>query len=249
MTFSVFPAPADARQQTPFYGRRKGRPLTVHALSTMDTVLPQLSIQRWLQPGQWPQHVWLDVGCGSGEHMIQWLAQHPHACAIGVEVFLNGLAQCMTHLPVSDYERCALYPHPVQTLWPLLPPASMDGIWLFFSDPWPKKRHHRRRLLQHAFLDECSRVLRPQACLHVASDHPGLIAHSLSQLAAHPAWTHVAGAHTACEDVAPWPAWPDTWPTTRYYRKALQQGSRCMWTSWRPQNPNIPTSTSQSAGA
>ena len=241
MTFPMTSPHIDVRQRIAFYGRRKGRPLTEHALSTMGTVLPELSVHRWLQPGQWPQHVWLDVGCGSGEHMIQWLEHHPRDCAIGAEVFLNGLAQCTAHLSEQDYPRCSLYPDPVQTLWPLLPPASLDGIWLLFADPWPKTRHHRRRLLQHSFLDQCSRVLKPGACLHVASDHPGLIAHSLSQLHTHPAWNHVDGADF--DDLVlsrPWPAWPETWPTTRYYRKAVQQGIRCMWTSWRESGGGAP---------
>lgn len=212
-----------------FFGRRKGRGLRPNPYARTQERLKDLSVERW--QGHWPQELWLEIGFGSGEHMTQWLVQHPTRSVIGAEVFLNGLVHCVDHLPKEVYHRCAIFSEPVQTLWPMLPDGILEGITLFFPDPWPKRRHGSRRMVQREFLDQCARLIKPGGFFHFASDHRNLIDHVLKTLEAHPRWEFYGGARTS--DPTTWTPWPEDWPSSRYRDKALAQQIPCASSLWK----------------
>ena len=202
-----------------FFGRYKGRKFSKSAHARTAERLNTLSVQRW--QGGYPKELWLEIGFGSGEHLCQWLTLHTTRSVIGVEVFLNGLIHCVHSLPDAVKNRCALFTQPIQELWPLLPESIFDGIILFFPDPWPKRRHQDRRMVQWDFLDQCAKSVKPGGLFYFASDHQPLIQHSFDILHAHPRWKCIAGATNA--QPATWPQWPDDWPSSRYRDKAPQR--------------------------
>ena len=148
---------------------------------------------------------------------------------LGVEFFINGLAklaiQC-NHKPDLT-NRLSIWPHPIQTLWPSLPKALFDEVVIFFPDPWPKKRHQKRRLIQEAFLKKLVEHLKTDGLLKIASDDQTYIYHVQKLLRNNPYFQQVDGAFQA--DPATWPAWPESWPLTRYAKKALMQQKPLGW--------------------
>jgi tRNA (guanine-N7-)-methyltransferase len=108
-----------------------------------------------------------------------------------------------------------IYPEDATDVIEALPDASLGRAFVLFPDPWPKTRHHKRRFLQRAMLDQLARVLRPGAGLRFATDDAGYLAWALERFMAHPslAWT--------AQSPADWRARPADWPPTRYEQKAL----------------------------
>lgn len=209
-----------------WYGRRKGHAMgrmRSEALMRMET----FSVNRWVH--SWPKKIWLEVGFGFGEHLLTWLDAHQDHAILGSEVFENGLAHFIANLKPEDEHRCAIFPSPVQELLPRLPKEIFEGIIVFFPDPWPKKRHHKRRLVQGETLDTLVSLLKRGGQIRFASDDPDLVDFTLKALDQQPLLTWVSGLRTSQD---PWPAWPTDWPTSRYYEKALARGVPCAHSLW-----------------
>ena len=219
-----------------FYGRRSGKRLRRTAQGLMDALLPALAlgtpragerVDPFTLFGRPVRSVWLEVGFGGGEHLAAQAAAHPDIGLIGGEVFRNGVASLLGHLAVrADPDTGAnlrIFPDDVRRLLPALPDACLDKVFVLFPDPWPKSRHSGRRFIGPANLPELARVLADGGELRVASDDPGTIAWTRSQLAAHTALFARVGE---------WSARPAEWPGTRYESKAVAQGRGAVWFSF-----------------
>ena len=157
----------------------------------------------------------LEIGFGGGEHLVAQASAHPDARFIGVEPFLNGVASCLRHIEESGVQNVRLHHGDARDVMARLPGASLDLCYILFPDPWPKARHHKRRLIQADFLDELVRVLKPGAEVRFATDWANYAAWTLEHFVRDVrfAWT----AERA-ED------WRKAWPghvTTRYEAKKL----------------------------
>jgi tRNA (guanine-N(7)-)-methyltransferase len=119
--------------------------------------------------------IWLEIGFGCGDQLAYLMDNNPDYGFIGCEVFLNGIYHMAKKFSYDWPSQFRLHPEAIQKLLPRLPHESLDGIFIFFPDPWPKKAHHKRRLIQQEFLKECHRVLKPQGQLYLASDHKNYI--------------------------------------------------------------------------
>jgi tRNA (guanine-N7-)-methyltransferase len=95
-----------------FYGRRKGRALSPTLCSNAYHQYPHLSVDRWRN--RWPSDMWMEIGFGYGEHLVQWMVQHPQRSMIGVEVFENGWVSCVNQLPDHGMDAFALFNEPVE---------------------------------------------------------------------------------------------------------------------------------------
>lgn len=137
--------------------------------------------------------LWLEVGCGDGENVLAAARAHPArdylACEVhgpGVGHLLNGIAQArLTNLRVA---RCDVF-----ELLKVLPAESLAAASVFFPDPWPKKRHHKRRLLQAPFFTELARVLARHGRLFVATDWADYAQEIAALVETLPAWCNLAG--------------------------------------------------------
>ncbi|MDX2104341.1 MAG: tRNA (guanine(46)-N(7))-methyltransferase TrmB [Alphaproteobacteria bacterium] len=221
------PGPAAGANRRPaadrWYGRGQGRPLRPRQQALLDEVLPALALPQTgpllLSDRFGDRPVWLEIGCGGGEHAAWQLAHTPDIALIACEPFVNGIASLLGHA-VADgtTDRLAVWPAPAQPLLERIPDASIDRAFVLFPDPWPKQRHHKRRFVQARNLDRLARVLRTGAELRVATDHTDYLEWMLAALLAHPAFQWRA------RGPSDWTQRPGDWPATRYEQKAARDG-------------------------
>jgi tRNA (guanine-N7-)-methyltransferase len=157
----------------------------------------------------------LEIGFGGGEHLAAQASAHPEARFIGVEPFLNGVASCLRHIEESGVQNVRLHHGDARDVIARLPDASLDLVYILFPDPWPKVRHHKRRLIQPEFLRELARVLKRGAEVRFATDWANYAAWTLEHFSrdARFEWT----AERAEGWRSPWPGHV----TTRYETKKL----------------------------
>jgi tRNA (guanine-N7-)-methyltransferase len=185
----------------------------------MDAVLPGLAPPdgpfdpRALKPDA--AEVWLEIGFGGGEHLAAQAAARPQVLVIGVEPFLNGVASAVRHVHAGALTNVRLLRGDARELVARLPDGALDQVFILFPDPWPKTRHHKRRLLQPAFVGDLARLLKPGGGLRVATDWKAYAAWALEQILAGGEFLWTA------EDAAAWRAPPQGHVTTRYETKRL----------------------------
>jgi tRNA (guanine-N7-)-methyltransferase len=201
------------------YGRIKSRPIKPRQAALMETLLPQLRAPRApfdpraLAPAS--KETWLEIGFGGGEHMAAQAARHPDVLIIGAEPFQNGVASAVRHVDEQGLGNVRIHDGDVRELLARMPDASVTRVFILFPDPWPKARHHKRRLLQADTAAELARVLTPGGRLRFASDWANYVDWSLERLTANPAFRWTA------ERADDWRVPPADHVTTRYEEKKL----------------------------
>ncbi|ATG52656.1 tRNA (guanosine(46)-N7)-methyltransferase TrmB [Brachybacterium vulturis] len=130
----------------------------------------------------------VEVGSGTGENIVAAALAHPERDHLGVEVYLPGLAQTLSRVERSGSpQNLRMLPLDAQRALPaLLPEGSIDQLWVYFADPWPKQRHHKRRLLNPPFLDAVLPLLADGATFRLATDWAQYAHHMRSQLDVRP---------------------------------------------------------------
>src|SRR5262249_30594163 len=173
-----------------FYGRRKGHALKPRQSAVFDTLLPRLALDlarpapsdlASLFPHA-PEVINLEIGFGSGEHMIAEAERHPPAGFFGVEPFLNGMAKALAEIAARNLVNIRLHFGDAVFLLEWLPPRSIDRLDLIYPDPWPKRRHWKRRFVREGTLATIARVLRPGGEFRFVSDWPDYVAWTLAHI-------------------------------------------------------------------
>lgn len=209
-----------------FYGRRMGKPLTPRQRLLMDSDMPRLRPDLG-QPAPANltalfdapvDEVWLEVGFGGGEHLIHRAVENPRVGFIGVEPFVTSMAKALSEVVDRGLGNVRLYDDDAIKLLDWLPEASLSRAYQLYPDPWPKKRHWKRRFINPQNLDRYARALKPGSDFRFASDIDTYVDWALRHIRDHEAfdWT----AETADDWRLPWP----TWPGTRYEAKAFREG-------------------------
>ncbi len=135
----------------------------------------------------------LDIGFGDGEALLSTAATHPDIDYLGVEVHEPGVGHLLMLLERARLENVRVIVwDAVEVIDAMLADATFDAVNLFFPDPWPKKRHHKRRIVQPAFVQECARILKPGGLLHVATDWAPYAEHTREVLASAPKFAAAA---------------------------------------------------------
>jgi tRNA (guanine-N7-)-methyltransferase len=148
------------------FGRIKARALKPNQERLIETLLPRLAID----PAAPPAIDVLEIGFGGGEHLVAQARAAPDLRFLGVEPFLNGVGSCLRHIEAAGLETVRLHAGDVRDVLPVVPDASVSRVYILFPDPWPKARHHKRRLIQAEFLAEIGRILTPGGALLFATD-------------------------------------------------------------------------------
>ena len=131
--------------------------------------------------------VFLEIGFGDGENLLAMARANPGRNYLGVEVHRPGVGHLLLRLEEHDLSNVRVIRHDaVEVLNHRIAPASLAGVYLLFPDPWHKKRHHKRRILQPAFVERLARVIRPGGLFHAATDWADYAAHMLTTLEAAP---------------------------------------------------------------
>ena len=158
----------------------------------------------------------LEIGFGMGETTAAIAAAHPHVNFLGVEMHLPGVGALLRRIDAQGVANVRVVRRDaVEVVEHLLPLASRAGIHVYFPDPWPKKRHHKRRLLQPPFVHALARRLAPGGYLHVATDWQPYAEEILATLSAEPLLANSA------EGFAPRPVWR---PLTKFEQRGLARG-------------------------
>ena len=208
------------------YGRRKGKPLSARKERLLGELLPRLRLDLKMPPParlaglfEVPvKEVWLEIGFGSGEHLLWQAKQDAEIGFIGCEPFINGLASLLGAVEDRDIKTIRVHDGDAREVLAWLLDGSMSRIFLLFPDPWPKKRQLKRRLLSADTISEFARLLRPGGELRFASDSGDYAAQALLLMRQSGAFAWTA------ERAADWRQRPADWPETRYERKALVEG-------------------------
>ncbi|WP_319774909.1 tRNA (guanosine(46)-N7)-methyltransferase TrmB [Breoghania sp.] len=218
-----------------FFGRRKGKALRSGQAGRMADLLPKLAIDLNEPTAQrldtlFPRSVkeiTLEIGFGGGEHLIHRATETPDAGFIGVEPFINGMAKALSAIEAGGLDNIRLYHDDAINLLDWLPDASLDRVYLLYPDPWPKRRHWKRRFVGPENLDRIARVLKPGCEFRFASDIDTYVDWTLRHLRAHDCfeWT----AERAADWLEPW----EGWPSTRYEAKAYREGRRGYYLTFR----------------
>ena len=206
------PGPTDALRS---YGRIRGRALRPGRASLLDDLLPKISLDVSHPIELPPGPVWLELGFGAGEHLAAQATAHPDVLLLGAEPFLNGVASALRHIHDQDIGNVRLHPGDGRELLQALPDASLERVFVLFPDPWPKLRHHKRRLINPAVIAELARVMKRGAGLRFATDWADYLGWTLERMQASRAFTWTA------ERADDWRRPPADHIGTRYEEKRL----------------------------
>lgn len=208
------------------YGRRQGPKLRPGSRALLQERLPELEVRA--TPGLDPRSlydpaptaVWLEIGFGGGEHLAEVAAQHPQVGFLGVEPFINGVAKLLRAVETRSLRNVRVLRDDARILLKALPAASIQRAFVLYPDPWPKARHHKRRIVNADTVADLARVLQPGGVLQLATDVPDYARWMLAVMLAEPRFAWLA------ERADDWLKPPDGWPGTRYENKALAAGRR-----------------------
>jgi tRNA (guanine-N7-)-methyltransferase len=209
----------DAHPPLRTFGRIKSRPIKARQAALLETLLPSIRPPSGafdpyaLMPGA--TEVWLEIGFGGGEHMAAQAAANPDALILGAEPFLNGIASGLRHIDEARLTNIRVHDGDARELMARLPDQRLDRAFILFPDPWPKTRHHKRRIIQDDTVAELARLLKPGAPLRFASDVAHYVDWALEKITANPAFAWTA------ERANDWRARPADHVTTRYEEKRL----------------------------
>ena len=215
------------RAYLPSFGRRKNRPLGAQKQGLMEELLPRITVAlpetgnislEEIFSGK--KEVWVEIGFGGGEHLAHQAGLHPDIGFIGCEPFIDGVASLLRHINAQDLSNVRLFTDDARLLLEKLPPSSINKIFILYPDPWPKTRHHKRRIVSAATLALLARILKPGAELQLASDHADYVTWMLEHL-------------IVCDDFVwtakskdDWEKPPINWLSTRYEQKTMKEGRK-----------------------
>lgn len=219
-------APAGSRVSGNFYGRRKTKALSARQQDVYDRLAPSLRIDLHSPPprpltGLFPvstSATCLEIGFGGGEHLIGQAMERPDRGFIGAEPFVNGVARMLREVEARNLRNIRLYDADATDLLAWLPDESLERIDLLYPDPWPKKRHWKRRFVNRENIRQIARVLAPGGEFRFASDIDDYVNWTLLHCrdGGLLRWT----ARRADDWRQPWAGWSGT----RYEAKAIREG-------------------------
>jgi tRNA (guanine-N7-)-methyltransferase len=215
-------------QRRILYGRRRGRPLHRGQQGLVDRLLPRLAVTLpqtgTLDPAGLfdprPSAVWLEIGFGGGEHLAAQAAAHRDIGVIGCEVFENGIAKLLGEIERQDLANIRILTDDARLLLAALPQASIGRVFILFPDPWPKQRHHKRRIVTDETLDVLAALMKDDGEMRLATDDVDYLGWMLARVPVHPAFAWQV------ERPSDWRVRPADWPATRYEAKAVAAGRR-----------------------
>ncbi len=202
------------------FGRAKGKPLSARQQALIDDVLPKLDLplDDMIDPARLDPVMSgsvLEIGFGSGEHLVAQAARDPHALYVGIEPFLNGVAKTLAAIQDQGLTNVRVHRGDARDVLPRFSARSFDRIFLLFPDPWHKKRHAKRRLVQQSVRDQFARILKPGGQLRIATDVRSYADHVMIELSGDDRFEWTARS-AAC-----WNEPPADHVRTRYETKNL----------------------------
>ena len=209
------------------YGRSRGKALRAGQERLLAEALPAFSIapEALAAWGAFAarREMWLEVGFGAGEHLIAQAKANPDVGVIGCEPFLNGVVAALAGLKREALSNVRLRLGDAQAVIDAVPDAFFSRVFMLYPDPWPKRRHRKRRLVYPAMIEALARVMRRGAELRFATDVDDYAGWTLARFLASPHFRWIA---TRADDWRrPW----HEWRQTRYEAKARSEGRQSVY--------------------
>jgi len=201
------------------FGRRRGRKPSARQASLLREDLPRLAFDPANPPNGF-RETWLEIGFGGGEHLLWQAHQNPDVAVIGCEPFEDGVIKVLTAATGEKLPNIRVHMDDVRGILKAMAPNSIDRAFILFPDPWPKRKHRKRRLVNASLLKLLARVMRPGAELRIGTDIGDYARTMLEAFAGEPAFSWQASSP------ADWRERPLDWPETRYEAKAVREGRR-----------------------
>ncbi len=222
-------------QGSRIYGRRHGKPLKKASAERFETFFPRYSIEvdenAFLDPltlfDHNPKNVWLEIGFGKGEHLIAQAKQNPDIGFIGCEPFVNGVSGLIDQMVKEDVHNIRIFMDDARLLMDALSANSISRAFILFPDPWRKKRHYKRRVVSPGNIAVLSKLLKPGSELRIGTDHHDYCRWILARLLENENFEWLS------DGPADWHIRPPDWPATRYELKALREGRKSAYLTFR----------------
>jgi tRNA (guanine-N7-)-methyltransferase len=211
------------------YGRKRGRTLSPRQRGLFEDLLPQVCVDL-ASPAPTPltqlfetptTRTWLEIGFGGGEHLIHHAERNPGIGMIGAEPFEDGVVKALDAIHTRALANVRVHADDARPLLRWLPAASIDRAFILFPDPWPKKKHVKRRLVSAQTLTLLASAVKPGAELRVATDIGDYARTVLLAIRQQGAFEWPVASPEDWRQ-----PWPD-WPGTRYEAKAMRERRRC----------------------
>ncbi|MBL4601199.1 MAG: tRNA (guanosine(46)-N7)-methyltransferase TrmB [Emcibacteraceae bacterium] len=210
------------------YGRRLSKPLKKTSAARFNEYFPKYSISLADDENldlsklfdHEPKEYWLEIGFGKGEHLVAQAKAHPEIGFIGCEPFVNGVSGLVDHMVAEKVTNIRFFMNDARLLMDQIPSSLISRAFILFPDPWPKRRHHKRRIVSPGNLTVLSRLLKDNAELRIGTDHHDYCRWILARLLESPDFNWQS------DHPDNWHKRPDDWPSTRYERKALAVGRK-----------------------
>lgn len=167
-----------------------------------------------------PSSLWMEIGFGSGEHLAAVMEKHPDYGFIGAEPYINGMAAFLKSIMDRPHDHVRVWMDDALMVVKSLADNCLDGIYVLNPDPWPKSKHHKRRIINQDNLGQFSRVLKPGGKLVMTTDVDELAEWMVTEATMHPAFTWTA------QKADDWRAPPEDWIETRYEQKGADAGRK-----------------------
>lgn len=211
------------------FSRRRGRKLSPRQQHLMDETLPLLRLPLGKPAAQalaaaFPaaRDIWLEIGFGGGEHLLAQARANPGVGIIGCEPYHDGIVKVLAGIETDALSGIRLWDDDARQVLRWLPEHSVARAFVLFPDPWPKRKHQKRRLVNASTLAMLHRVLKPGAELRIGTDIPDYLRTIFIALHEQP-----GAFRWAASGPADWRVRPADWPQTKYEAKAIRAGRRC----------------------
>lgn len=203
-----------------FYGRMKSRSLTARQEALFHTLMKDVGLSSFVEvPIAQYDKLFLEIGFGGGEHIAQMAVTNPDALFIGCEPFINGVGSLLAKIDDQKIKNIRIYQADARKLIKEIPSESLNGAFLLFPDPWPKRKHIRRRFLQDKTIADIYNKLKKGGFWRIASDHKEYKSWIL-KLFTQEKFQKVFSSELFNRETR-----PDVkiWPETRYEKKATEE--------------------------
>lgn len=208
-----------------FRGRHLARPLSSEQSERIKRMMPEISIPLEKcseiidEYKKNNEEIHLEIGFGAGEHLIERAKNSPNIIHIGVEPFLNGVAKILKSIEEENLENIKIFTNDARLLIDKIPKESISRSYILFADPWPKSKHHKRRIINNEVLKNIGNITKKNAELFIATDHKGY-QQWISDLLQENDIFKVRNKYISH---------PSHWPYTRYEIKALDGEDIIYW--------------------
>ena len=213
-----------------FYGRRRSKKLKASHKRYIDEILPMLNLEDkdvFDKIFKNKNEIWIEVGFGSGEHLINIAKINPKIFFIGCDPFIDGVAKLISKMIKNKINNIIIYTEDFRELISMIPSSSINKIFLLYPDPWQKKRHHKRRLVNNELVEELSRILKVNSYFYTATDVKNYFIEIKEKFLSNSKFLEDKNIEYSNGD-----RWQG-WVQTRYEKKGIIEGRKARYISFQ----------------